>query len=65
MKTYLMENEVVIDERQKAQLWEYFDILLGKMSADHIAHIEVMYDNGYEKHQVISDCDMPKDLQLN
>lgn len=27
MKTYLMENEIVIDERQKAQLWEYFDIL--------------------------------------
>lgn len=23
MKTYLMENEVVIDERQKARLWEY------------------------------------------
>ena len=21
-----------------------------------------MYDNGYEKHQVISDCDMPKDI---
>ena len=155
MKTYLMENEVVIDERQKARLWEYiakleqnkeksvkdnffdlyfsttpceengykgfdyeklcamvlifaqkssellktklmkllnysdmlfykengvsmsglkyahlpygpvpehFDILFGKMSADHIAHIEVMYDNGYEKHQVISDCDMPKDI---
>lgn len=62
MKTYLMENEVVIDERQKAKLPEHFDILFGKMSADHIAHIEVMYDNGYEKHQVISDCDMPKDI---
>lgn len=23
MKTYIMENEVVIDERQKARLWEY------------------------------------------
>lgn len=30
MKTYLMENEVVIDERQKAKLWEHFDILFGK-----------------------------------
>ena len=29
-KTYLMENEVVIDERQKAQLWEHFDMLFGK-----------------------------------
>ena len=30
MKTYLMENEVVIDERQKARLWEYSDILFGE-----------------------------------
>lgn len=35
-----------------------FDMLFGKMSADHIAHIEVVYDNGYEKHQVIPECDM-------
>ena len=35
---------------------ENFDILLGKMTADHIAHIEVIYDNGYEKHQVIPEC---------
>lgn len=41
---------------------EYFDILLGKMSADHIAHIEVMYDNGYEKHQVIPECEFPEDM---
>lgn len=39
---------------------EHFDILLGKMAADHIAHIEVFYDNGYEKHQVIPECDIPK-----
>ena len=32
-------------------------MLLGKMTADHIAHIEVVYDNGYEKHQVIPECD--------
>ena len=24
------------------------DILLGKMAADHIAHIEVVYENGYQ-----------------
>lgn len=41
---------------------EYFDKLLGKMEAAHIAHIEVIYDNGYEKHQVIPECDMPKDI---
>lgn len=38
---------------------ENFDILLGTMAADHIAHIEVFYDNGYEKHQVIPECDIP------
>lgn len=38
---------------------ENFDLLLGTMEADHIAHIEVFYDNGYEKHQVIPEEDMP------
>lgn len=38
---------------------ENFDMLFGKMTADHIAHIEVFYDNGYEKHQVIPECDIP------
>ncbi len=32
-----------------------FDMLFGRMSADHIAHIEVIFDNGYEKHQVVSE----------
>lgn len=41
---------------------ENFDILLGKMTADHIAHIEVVYDNGYEKHQVIPECDIPEGI---
>lgn len=41
---------------------ENFDILFGKMSADHIAHIEVVYDNGYERHQVIPECDIPEDI---
>ena len=39
---------------------ENFDMLLGKMSSDHVAHIEVFYVNGYEKHQVIPECDIPK-----
>jgi len=38
---------------------ENFDILLGKMVSDHVAHIEVFYDNGYEKHQVIPECEVP------
>ena len=33
-----------------------FDMILGKMAADHIAHIEVLYDGAYEKHQVIPEC---------
>lgn len=39
---------------------ENFDILLGTMAADHIAHIEIFYDNGYEKHQVIPEEDIPE-----
>ena len=38
-----------------------FEILLGKMQADHIAHIEITYDNGYEKHQIIPERDIPLD----
>ena len=39
---------------------ENFDILLGTMAADHIAHIEVFYDNGYEKHLVIPEEETPE-----
>ena len=39
-----------------------FDIILGKMAADHLAHIEVIYDGAYEKHQVIPECDVPKGI---
>ena len=39
---------------------EKFDILLGTMEADHIIYIEVSYDNGYEKHQVIPESDIPE-----
>lgn len=105
MRTYITENEIALDERQKAKLLEtvellktklmkllnysdmiyykengismsglkyvhlpygpvpeHFEMLLGKMSADHVAHIEVMYDNGYEKHQVIPECEIPEDV---
>lgn len=44
---------------------ENFDMLLGKMAADHVAHIEVFYDNGYEKHQVIPECDIPEGVLSN
>ena len=39
-----------------------FDIILGKMAADHLAHIEVVYDGAYEKHQVIPECDVPEGI---
>jgi len=41
---------------------EHFDMLLDRMSDDHIAHIEVLYDNRYEKHQVVADCDFQRDM---
>lgn len=41
---------------------ENFDILLGAMEADHIAHIEVLYDSGYETHQVVPDEEMPEGI---
>lgn len=37
-----------------------FDILFGMMTADHIVHLEITFDNGYEKHQVIPECDLPQ-----
>lgn len=37
-----------------------FDMILGKMAADHIAHIEVFYDGSFESHQVIPECDVPE-----
>ncbi|MBE5837510.1 type II TA system antitoxin MqsA family protein [Butyrivibrio sp.] len=37
-----------------------FDMILGKMAADHIAHIEVLYDGAYENHQVVAECDVPE-----
>ncbi len=39
-----------------------FDILLGKMASDRIAHIEVSYVNGYEFHHVIPECDVPEGI---
>ena len=39
-----------------------FDMILGRMAADHIAHIEVFYDGSYENHQVIPECDVPEGI---
>lgn len=37
-----------------------YDFLFGMMASDQVAHIEIAFDNGYEKHQVIPDCDIPE-----
>ena len=38
-----------------------FDILLDTISLDHVAHIEISSDdNGYERHQVIPDDEVPE-----
>ena len=39
---------------------ENFDILFGKMTSDNIVHIDVIYENGYEKHQVVPDSQLPE-----
>lgn len=62
---YYKENGISISGAKYAHLPygpvpEHFDMLLGKMEADNLAHIEVYLDNGYEKHQVIPDETMPE-----
>lgn len=41
---------------------KHYDILFGMMAADGIAHIEVEFDHGYEKHQVIPDRGIPENV---
>ncbi len=35
-----------------------YEMIFGMMEADRIAHVEVRFDNGYEKHQVVPDCEL-------
>ncbi len=39
-----------------------FDLLFGTMSATHVAHIEVVYEGGYENHEVIPECEVPQNV---
>ena len=64
---YYKENGVSMSGLKYAHLPygpvpEKFDMLLGKMEADQIAHIDINYENGYEKHQVIPECDIPENI---
>lgn len=64
---YYKENGVSMSGLKYAHLPygpvpENFDMLFGKLSADKVAHIEVSYENGYEKHQVIPDREFPEKI---
>lgn len=64
---YYKENGVSMSGLRYAHLPygpvpENFDILFGRMSIDNIAHIEVIYENGYEKHQVIPEKAIPDNI---
>ncbi len=39
-----------------------FDLLFGMIAADHVAHIEVVFEDGYERHQVIPERGLPQDI---
>lgn len=62
---FYKENGISISGMQYAHL-PYgpvpvnFDIILGSMEADNVAHIEIIYENEYEKHQIVPDRAMPK-----
>ena len=64
---YYKENGVSMSGLRYAHLPygpvpENFDILFGRMSIDNIAYIEVIYENGYEKHQVIPEKAIPDNI---
>lgn len=42
-----------------------FDMLLNKMTIDHIIHVDVVYENGYEKHQVVPEENDTNDILTN
>lgn len=39
-----------------------FEMLFGMLAADHIAHVEVTYEHQYERHEVIPECAIPKNV---
>lgn len=41
---------------------ENYDLLFGVMEAEKIVHIEVEFDHGYEKHRVMPDCKLDKNV---
>lgn len=60
---YYKENGISMSGAQYVHLpygpvLQNYDILFGIMEAEKMMHIEVEFDNGYEKHQVIPDCNL-------
>lgn len=60
---FYKENSVSISGLKYAHLPygpvpEKFDLLLGKIEDDKIAHIEVTFDGKYERHKVLPDSDL-------
>ncbi len=62
---YYKENGVSITggsylHMQYGPVLQNYDIIFGMMTADNIMHIDIVFDNGYEKHKVVSDHEFPK-----
>lgn len=62
---YYQENGISISGMKYVHLPygpvpQNYDILFGIMAADHIAHIEIQVEGGYEKHQVIPERTVPE-----
>ena len=39
-----------------------YEFLFGMLAADHVIHTDITFENGYEKHQIVSDAEFPKDV---
>ena len=64
---YYKENGISISGVRYAHLPygpvpENSDILFGTMESDHIIHIDVAYENGYEKHRIVPDEEIPPNI---
>lgn len=64
---FFMENGISISGSRYVHLPygpvpEHFDTFFDMMADDQIAHIEIILDEAYEKHQVIPECSVPDDI---
>ena len=41
---------------------ENYDILLGKMTADHVVTVDIKTEDGYEKHEVLAESSVPRNV---